>query len=96
MSDINHYTKDNVLQKLMNIIIQDAEIEQRKKNEFQRLYDEENEKKAFGKSVSYEHIRMASSDKEYKANEARVAELQIKENELAENSSKGLLDLTSM
>ena len=39
---------------------------------------------------------MASSDKEYKANEARVAELQIKENELAENSSKGLLDLTSM
>lgn len=56
----------------------------------------EDEKKAFGKSVSYEHIRMASSDKEYKANEARVAELQIKENELAENSSKGLLDLTSM
>lgn len=39
---------------------------------------------------------MASSDKEYKANEVRVAELQIKENELAENSSKGLLDLTSM
>lgn len=56
----------------------------------------DDEKKAFGKSVSYEHIRMAGSDKEYKANEARAAELQIKENELAENSSKGLLDLTSM
>lgn len=48
MSDINPYTKDNVLQKLMNIIIQDAKIAQRKKNE------------------------------------------------LAENSSKGLLDLTNM
>lgn len=41
MSDINPYTKDDVLQKLMNIIIQDAEIAQRKKNEFQRLYDAE-------------------------------------------------------
>ncbi|MCQ8266577.1 hypothetical protein NF408_01125 [Streptococcus suis] len=43
MSDINPYTKDDVLQKLMNIIIQDAEIAQRKKNEFQRLYDEEDD-----------------------------------------------------
>jgi len=39
---------------------------------------------------------MASGDKEYKANETKIAELQIKENELAENSSKGLLDLNSM
>ena len=43
MSDINSYTKDDVLQKLMNIIIQDAEIAQRKKNEFQRLYDAEDD-----------------------------------------------------
>lgn len=43
MSDINPYTKDDVLQKLMNIIIQDAEIAQRKKNEFQSLYDAEDD-----------------------------------------------------
>lgn len=56
----------------------------------------EDEKEAFRKSVSFNHIRMASGDKEYKANETQIAELQIKENELAENSSKGLLDLNSM
>lgn len=56
----------------------------------------EDEKEAFRKSVSFEHIRMAGSDKEYKANESRIEELQIKENELAENSSKGLLDLSGM
>lgn len=43
MSDINPYTKDDALQKLMNIIIHDAEIAQRKKNEFQRLYDAEDD-----------------------------------------------------
>lgn len=43
MSDVNPYTKDDVLQKLMNIIIQDTEIGQRKKNEFQRLYDAEDD-----------------------------------------------------
>ena len=43
MSDITPYTIDDVLQKLMNIIIQDAEIAQRKKNEFQRLYDAEDD-----------------------------------------------------
>lgn len=43
MSDINPYTKDDVFQKLMNIIIQDAEIAQRKKSEFQRLYDAEDD-----------------------------------------------------
>lgn len=43
MLDINPYTKDDMLQKLMNIIIQDAEIGQRKKNEFHRLYDAEDE-----------------------------------------------------
>lgn len=56
----------------------------------------DDEKEAFRKSVSFNHIRMASGEKEYKANETQIAELQIKENELAENSSKGLLDLSSM
>lgn len=56
----------------------------------------EDEKEAFRKSVSFNHIRMASGDKEYKENETKIAELQIKENELAENSSKGLLDLSSI
>jgi len=56
----------------------------------------EDEKEAFRKSVSFNHIRMASGNKEYKTNETKIAELQIKENELAENSSKGLLDLNSM
>lgn len=56
----------------------------------------EDEKEAFRKSVAFNHIRMAKNDTEYKANEVKSAELQIKENELAENSSKGLLDLSSM
>lgn len=37
--DINPYTKDDVFQKIMNVIIQDSEIAKRKKDEFQRLYD---------------------------------------------------------
>jgi uncharacterized protein YydD (DUF2326 family) len=56
----------------------------------------EEEKEAFRKSVGFHHIRMASCDKEYKENEAKVAELLVKKNELAENSSKGLLDLSSI
>lgn len=56
----------------------------------------EDEKEAFRKSVAFNHIRMAKNDTEYKANEAKAADLQIKENDLAENSSKGLLDLSSM
>lgn len=37
--DINPYTKDDVFQKIMNVIIHDSEIAKRKKDEFQRLYD---------------------------------------------------------
>lgn len=37
--DINPYTKDDMFQKIMNVIIQDSEIAKRKKDEFQRLYD---------------------------------------------------------
>lgn len=53
MSDINPYTKDDVLQKLMNIIIQDAEIAQRKKNEFQRLYNAETRDRIIASQLSY-------------------------------------------
>ncbi len=56
----------------------------------------EDEKEVFRKSVAFQHIRMAKTEKEYRDNEIRIAELEIKENEFAENSSKGLLDLTGM
>lgn len=39
---------------------------------------------------------MAKNDTEYKANETKALELEIQEKQLAENSSKGLLDLDSM
>lgn len=43
LPDMNPYTKDDVLQKLMNIIVQDAVIAQRQKNEFQKLFDSMND-----------------------------------------------------
>lgn len=39
LSDMNPYTKDDVLQKLMNVIIQDSVIAQRQKKEFQKIFD---------------------------------------------------------
>ncbi|MFR3431507.1 MAG: hypothetical protein ACLTTH_16140 [Holdemanella porci] len=54
------------------------------------------EKEAFRKSVAFEHIRMAKNDTEYKDNENKAAELEIQEKQLAENSSKGLLELDDM
>lgn len=56
----------------------------------------EDEKEAFRKSVAFEHIRMAKNETEYKANVIKAAELETQEAELAENSSKGLLDLSGM
>ena len=56
----------------------------------------DDEKEAFRKSVAFEHIRMAKNDTEYKDNEKKAAELEIQEKQLAENSSKGLLDLDDM
>lgn len=56
----------------------------------------EDEKEAFRKSVTFNHIRMAKTEKEYKENEEKAALLEAKEIELAENSSKGLLDLSGM
>lgn len=39
---------------------------------------------------------MAKNDKEYKNNEIKVEKLEIQEAELADNSSKGLLDLSGI
>lgn len=54
------------------------------------------ERDAFRKTQQYEHIRAAKNQKEYDENEEKAAELEIQEQQLAENSSKGLLDLDSM
>ena len=54
------------------------------------------ERDSFKKSQQYEHIRAAKDKKEYEANETKAAELEVQEQQLAENSSKGLLDLDSI
>lgn len=54
------------------------------------------ERDAFRKTQQYEHIRAAKNQKEYDENEEKAAELEIQEQQLAENSSKGVLDLDSM
>lgn len=56
----------------------------------------EDEKETFRKSIAYKYIRMAKNDKEYKNNEIKVEKLEIQEAELADNSSKGLLDLSGI
>lgn len=39
MADLNPYTKDDVIQKLMNVVVQDTEIAQRKKEQFQNIFN---------------------------------------------------------
>jgi len=39
MKDLNPYTKDDAIQKLMNVIVRDTEIAQRQKDNFQKLFD---------------------------------------------------------
>lgn len=39
MKDLNPYTKDDVIQKLMNVIVRDPEIAQRQKDNFQKLFN---------------------------------------------------------
>ena len=53
----------------------------------------EDEKDTFKKSADYKHIQAAKNKPEYEENEKRIAALRQKEQELAEQSSKGLLDL---
>lgn len=57
----------------------------------------EDEKEAFRKTtLQYNHVRAAKNDKERTENEARIIDLEQQEQELAENSSQGLLDLDSI
>lgn len=57
----------------------------------------EDEKEAFRKSAQeYDHVRIAKSDKEKAANEARIAELEQQEQALIADNDRGLLDLDSM
>ncbi len=53
----------------------------------------EDEKDAFKKSTDYKHIQAAKNKTEYEENEKRIGVLKQKEQELAEQSNKGLLDL---
>lgn len=39
LKDLNIYTQDDVIQKLMNVIVQDVEMSQRQKENFQKLFD---------------------------------------------------------
>lgn len=39
LKDLNPYTKDDLIQKLMNVIAQDVEMSQRQKESFQNLFD---------------------------------------------------------
>ena len=59
--------------------------------------DEANdEKDTFRKSRDYNHIRSAKNEKEKIANEKRIEELRIREQELSSESEKGVIDLDSM
>lgn len=53
----------------------------------------EDEKDAFKKSTDYKHIQAAKNKTEYEDNEKRIGVLKQKEQELAEQSNRGLLDL---
>ena len=55
----------------------------------------EDERDVFKKSQAYKHIRSAKNKQEYEDNEKRIAVLRQQEQELAEQSSSGLLDLDS-
>ena len=55
----------------------------------------EEERDAFKKSSDYKHIRTAKNKPEYEDNEKRIEALRAQEQELAEQSNKGLLDLDS-
>lgn len=55
----------------------------------------EDERDAFKKSSDYKHIRAAKNKPEYEDNERRIVALRTQEQELAEQSNKGLLDLDS-
>lgn len=55
----------------------------------------EEERDVFKKSSDYKHIRATKNKTEYEYNEKRIETLRRQEQELAEQSNKGLLDLDS-
>lgn len=55
----------------------------------------EDERDVFKKSQAYKHIRSAKNKLEYEDNEKRIAKLKQQEQDLAAQSSSGLLDLDS-
>ena len=63
--------------------------------QIQQVKAAEDEKDTFKKSQNYKHIRSAKNKIEYEENKKRIGELIQKEQELAEQSNKGLLDLDS-
>lgn len=65
--------------------------------QIKKVTEAEDEKEAFRKStMQYGHVRSAGTEKEKKENEAKIAELEKQEQELAQSSNEGLLDLDSM
>lgn len=65
--------------------------------QIKKVTEAEDEKEAFRKStMQYGHVRSARTEKEKKENEAKIAELEKQEQELAQSSNEGLLDLDSM
>lgn len=56
----------------------------------------EEERSSFKVSVDRGHIRMVRTDKEFETNKEQISALEQEENELAENSNRGLLDLDSI
>lgn len=56
----------------------------------------ENDEKAYKDALKHEFIPAVKNDTEYKKNKERIITLQAEINDLAERSSKGLLELTSL
>ena len=61
--------------------------------QIQQAKEAEDEKETFKKSADYKHIQAAMNKPEYEDNEKRIAALKDKQQELAEQSNKGLLNL---
>ena len=61
--------------------------------QIQQAKEAEDEKETFKKSADYKHIQAAKNKPEYEDNEKRIAVLKDKQQELAEQSNKGLLNL---
>lgn len=56
----------------------------------------DDKKSSFKKTSDYKYLIMAKNKTEYKNNEKKISELEIKKKELAEKNNDGLLDLNEM